>query len=81
MTDPIIKEEGNYPKKTAPRQIGERSFARPENFKLNPKSFDWFLDGIDKTKLDALQAKIDETIIRVAEENKNDEQVINYDLI
>ena len=54
---------------------------RPENFKLNPKSFDWFLDGIDKTKLEALQAKIDETIIRVAEENKNDDQVINNDLI
>jgi len=31
---------------------------------MNPKSFDWFLEGIDRTKLDALQAKLDMTMLR-----------------
>jgi hypothetical protein len=35
-----------------------------ENFKLDPKSFDWFLDGIDKKKLEALQEKLELTFVR-----------------
>lgn len=62
----LVKDEHVGSKK--PRQAGnaaDRGYHRPaDNFKLNPKSFDWFLEGIDKNKLEALQAKLEQTIIR-----------------
>jgi hypothetical protein len=60
MTDPVIKVEAQQQQ---PRQRGEQR-PRPDNFKLNPKSFEWFLEGIDQSKLDALQNKLEQTMMR-----------------
>ncbi len=69
MTDPVIKLETEIKKEGKP-QLKKESYSRPDNFKLNPKTFDWFLEGIDKSKLDALQARLDQTMMRDAPEEK-----------
>jgi len=53
MSDPIKLENPNSERK-ARQQHGAGSAARGNNFKLNTTTFDWFLEGIDKSRLDAL---------------------------
>jgi hypothetical protein len=65
MTDPIVKLEVEVKKEAKP-VVKKENYARPDNFKLNPKTFDWFLEGIDKSKLDALQARLEQTMLREA---------------
>jgi hypothetical protein len=59
MSDPIKVENAHQERKARPTTAH-----RPNNFKLNPTSFDWFLEGIDKTRLDALTMKLEQTIMR-----------------
>lgn len=61
MSDPIKLENTNPDKKA--RQGGS-SGARANNFKFNPTKFDWFVDGLGKDRLDALQQKLEQTIMR-----------------
>ena len=58
MSDPIKVESTHQERKARP------TAPRPNNFKLNPTSFDWFLEGIDKSRLDALTMKLEQTIMR-----------------
>lgn len=58
MSDPIKVETIHNERKARP------TAHRSNNFKLNPTSFDWFLEGIDKTRLDALTMKLEQTIMR-----------------
>jgi hypothetical protein len=57
MSDPIIKVENAVQDRKARQPVS--TYARGNNFKLNPTSFDWFLEGIDKSRLEALTAKLE----------------------
>ena len=63
MTEPVAVIKDDSTAHTRPKQ-GSSYSRLNNNFKLNTKQFDWFLDGIDKRQLDALQSKLDLTMVR-----------------
>jgi len=49
MTEPVSIIKDDTTAQTRPK--AGSSYSRVTSFKLNPKQFDWFLDGIDKRQL------------------------------
>jgi hypothetical protein len=64
MTEPVTVNVNRSETTAVTRPRGASSYQRIDNFKLDPKKFDWFLEGIDRRQLDALQAKLDLTMVR-----------------
>lgn len=74
MTEPVTQVKDEICHETKKKVQG----IKVENFKLDPKSFDWFLDGIDKKKLEALQEKLELTFVR---QNEPTEMQQRFDMM
>ena len=71
MSDPVtvVKDEQEYNETKRSKQTQQQ---RTNTFKLNPQSFDWFLEGIDRQQLEALQTRLEQTVIRERHESSLD---------